>query len=330
MEREMPGSVVSVFSEPEDFETALVQEGYLSLLVTGRGAFRARLTQVILHHLQLSAGKEQLARIAFIAVPANVVLVAFAIGKAPSPVWGGIEIRANEIITVGLGERLHARSGAPSQWGTLIIPERELLAYGCALTGTRFVIPRGIARWRPPRAAAKHLRELFDGAMRMAATRPETLADLEAAHGLEQQIIYELIECLLQVPEEESAAGKCHRDLLARFEVLLNDGSARHLTDICAELGISERLLRECCKVYFGMSPGDYRRRQAMQQVNRTLRSGKLETSTVAEIAKRHGFNGPGRFAGRYRAIYGELPSATLRSSRSVPFSVGRSRMKFL
>ena len=38
----MPGSVTSVFSEAQDFEAALRAEGGAGLLVTGRGAFRAR------------------------------------------------------------------------------------------------------------------------------------------------------------------------------------------------------------------------------------------------------------------------------------------------
>jgi hypothetical protein len=50
----MPGSITSVFSEPGDFEAALRQEGSLGLLVTGRGQFRARLTQVMLPRLRFS------------------------------------------------------------------------------------------------------------------------------------------------------------------------------------------------------------------------------------------------------------------------------------
>ena len=65
----MPGSVTSVFSEPDDFEAALRKEGALQLLATGRGQFRARLTQITLHGLRLSDGEEQLSRIAHVAMP---------------------------------------------------------------------------------------------------------------------------------------------------------------------------------------------------------------------------------------------------------------------
>src|SRR5262249_36118840 len=52
----LPGSIASVFGEPDDFQAALREDGVLSLLVTGNGPFRARLTQVALDHVHLSAG----------------------------------------------------------------------------------------------------------------------------------------------------------------------------------------------------------------------------------------------------------------------------------
>jgi hypothetical protein len=85
----MPGSVTSVFSESGDFEAALREEGGLGLLITGRGQFRARLTQVKLHRLRLSAAEEQLSRIAFVAVPADLILVSLPIRGRPGLIWGG-------------------------------------------------------------------------------------------------------------------------------------------------------------------------------------------------------------------------------------------------
>ena len=326
----MPGSVVSVFSEAEDFETALRQQVCLGLLVTERGAFQARLTQVALHRVGLSAMEEKLARIAFLAVPAGMVLVTFAIGRGLSPVWAGVETRVNEIVTLGPGARLHARTGGALQWGMLGISAGELLKYGRTLIGAHFAVLPDIARWQSPPAATRELRGLFRAAIRAAETRPDRLADAEAAHGLEQQVIHALIECLFPVPvEEESPAARRHRNLLARFEDLLRVGPQRPMPDICAELLISERLLRDCCKLCLGLSPTEYRRRRAMQQINRELRSSNVATSTVAEIAKRQGFKSLGQFAGDYRAVYGELPSATLRSSNGIaPISLRRPRVK--
>ncbi|MBV8736412.1 MAG: helix-turn-helix transcriptional regulator [Alphaproteobacteria bacterium] len=325
----MPGSIASVFSEAEDFETALGQEGCLGLLVTGRGSFRARLTQIALHRLRLSDVEEQLTRIAFVSVPAGILLVLSTAGNAPSPVWAGIEIGPNEIITIQPDERLHTRTDGPAIWSMLRMRERDLLEIGRAVAGPDFIIPGGVARWQSSSAVIKELRDLCRAAIRTTRTRPFSMADVEATHALEQQIIGTLIECLSTIAEEETPTARRHRDMLARFDDLLHDGSGRSLSDISAALGISDRLLRECCKIHLGMTPVDYRRRQAMQRVYRELRGGNIETATVSEIARRHGFTSLGRFAAEYHMIYGEIPSATLRSSYGVPpISFGGRRVR--
>jgi len=82
----MASSRASVFGEAEDLQAALGADGVVGLLITGRGQFRARLTQVGLNRLQLAAVEEALQRIASIVVPAGMVLVSFPIDRGPSPV----------------------------------------------------------------------------------------------------------------------------------------------------------------------------------------------------------------------------------------------------
>jgi hypothetical protein len=147
----MLASNASVFSEAEDFEAALRQHGCTALLVTGRGAFRGRVIQVKLHRLALLAGEEQLARIALFAIPTGMVLLAFAIPVARSPIWGGVDLKGRAIITVSAGERLHTRSDGDSGWGAMLLPEQTLTSYGSVLTGTGFIVPSGIAHWRAER-----------------------------------------------------------------------------------------------------------------------------------------------------------------------------------
>jgi len=159
------------------------------------------------------------------------------------------------------------------------------------------------------------LYDLHRAAIRLAEARAGALTDRQAAHGLEQQLLNALIECLSEAMEEETATGRCHRDILARFEDLLAAEPFLPMTGICTALGVSERSLRECCKKHLGMGPSGYRRLRAMQQVYRALRSGAPDAASVSAVARRYGFNGVGRLAADYRARYGELPSATLRRS---------------
>jgi AraC-like DNA-binding protein len=331
----MPGSVTSVFSEPADFEAALRQEGGLGLLVTGPGEFRARLTQVALHSLRLSATEEQLARIVLVAVPVDMILVSLLIRDRPAPIWGGMGMRAGEITTVGPGERVHARTDGPSCWGTIWVPARELARYGRALIGAMFAVPPVARRWRPPPAAGRDLRQLHGAAIRMAETWPEALVGGEAAHGLEQQLIHALVECLSAGSANEgTSAMQQHRDIAVRLDGLLHTQPETNprMAEICAALGVSDRVLRRCCEEQLGMSPISYLRLHRMQQVHRALWNGNRDTVSVSEITRRYGFRDPGRFAAGYRALYGELPAATLRrASRQgvAELTLGRPRMKF-
>jgi AraC-like DNA-binding protein len=311
--KEMPASVTSVFSEADDFQTTLRADGVLSLLVTGHGQFRARLTQVTLQHLYLSAGDEQLSRIAFFAVPADMILVALPIGDRPAPIWGGIAMQAGEMLTFGPGERIHARTDGPCRWGVLRIPDGELAQYGRALSGAELVVPPA-GRWRSPRAALRQLRHFHQAAVRRVEARSDVVADNEAAHGLEQQMIEALVECLSAGSVEEETGAACrHRAILTRFEDLLESEPLLGIADICAALSVSERMLRECCNRHLGIGASRYLRLRRMQRVHRALRSETPRAFGVSEVATRHGFNDLGRFAANYRTIYGELPSATLR-----------------
>src|SRR5262249_1965645 len=255
----MPGSVISLFSELDEFQAALREDGLFNLLVTEAGQFRARLTQVTLHRLRLSAGDEYLSRIAFVTVPAETLLVTMPLGDRPAPIWDGVEMQVGEMITLGPGERLHARSDGPCQWGAIQLPVEDFVQYGAAIVGAKPNVP-AVARWRPPRAALRQLRHLHQAAVRTAEARSAVLADSQAAHGLEQQVIHALVESLsARSVYEEKAPGRRRRGILARFEELLEAEPPPSVTAVSAALGVSQRMLRECCKKNLGMDPSRYR-----------------------------------------------------------------------
>jgi methylphosphotriester-DNA--protein-cysteine methyltransferase len=166
----------------------------------------------------------------------------------------------------------------------------------------------------------------------MVEARSSALANVEAAHGLEQQLIHALIECLSGGPaENETPAARRHRGIVAGFEDLLQADPFPSTSEICSALGVSERMLRECCKKHLRMGPSRYRHLRRMQQVHRALRNENPDAGSVSAVAARYGIRDLGRFAGDYRALYGEFPSATLRRQHGVAeLSLGRPRVKFL
>jgi AraC-like DNA-binding protein len=131
-------------------------------------------------------------------------------------------------------------------------------------------------------------------------------------------LIHALVECLSAGSADEGTpAARRHQDILVSFEDLLQAQPERNprMAEICAALGVPEWLLRSVCAEHLGMSPTSHLRLRRMSLVHRTLWRGDAAAETVSEVARRYGFRNFGRFAADYRALYGELPSTTLRRS---------------
>jgi AraC family ethanolamine operon transcriptional activator len=200
------------------------------------------------------------------------------------------------------------------------------------LTGAAFAIPSTAGSWRPRPANGRHLRHLHSAAIRLVESGSNALVDREAAHGLEQQLIETLVECLSTgTAIETSAATRERQDVALRFEALLKTQPERSFrtAEVCSALGVSTQTLRLSCEEQIGMDPVEYIRRRRMQLAYRALRHNNADMASVSAIARRYGFRALGRFAASFRALYGELPSAILRRGPGglAPLALRRSNV---
>jgi len=85
-----------------------------------------------------------------------------------------------------------------------------------------------------------------------------------------------------------------------------------NFADLCAQAGVSQRTLEYAFRERLGVSPMEFVRRLRLHGVRRALLAASRGDETVASIAMTFGFYQLGRFAAQYRALFGELPSATL------------------
>ena len=84
------------------------------------------------------------------------------------------------------------------------------------------------------------------------------------------------------------------------------------LVDLCAASGVSERWVRHAFHECYAMSPTAYLRVIALYEVRDALLHGPPAGATVGRAASEFGFWHLSRFAGQYRALFGESPSTTL------------------
>ena len=312
----MRHSVTSVFSEPDDFEAAMHAEGSASLVTTASGRLHAKLTQVGLNGMRLLDVHESVSRVAFIKAPDNMILVSLSLSRWPNWFWNGQEVQAGELITLGPCETAHTRTNGAIHWCAIWLVFDEFARLSQALVGTPIDVPRELCRWRPPPVALRQLSSLHQIAIKAVQVDPHPVGAVDAAHGLEQQLLQAVTRCLAGGSRPPAIATRVQsRDLMLRLEELL----AGHLTAnldvraVSAALGVSERLLRQRCVEALGMSPNRYLWLRRMHAARLILRKAPEGETRIAEVAQRCGFRNPGRFAGAYKSLFGEQPSATLR-----------------
>jgi AraC-like DNA-binding protein len=86
------------------------------------------------------------------------------------------------------------------------------------------------------------------------------------------------------------------------------------VADLAMHAGVSERSLHAAFRRQLGTSPMSYVRRRRLEQAHdELLHLDPTTGAKVTDIALRHGFTHPGRFAAAYRQRFGEPPSTTLR-----------------
>jgi AraC-like DNA-binding protein len=90
------------------------------------------------------------------------------------------------------------------------------------------------------------------------------------------------------------------------------------LGDICQAAGVNARTLQNSFRKKQGCTPMEFLRNIRMQEVRAGLEN-PAECTSVSREAARWGFLHFGRFSSEYRALYGELPSETLRRARRMP-----------
>ena len=83
--------------------------------------------------------------------------------------------------------------------------------------------------------------------------------------------------------------------------------------DLARAAGVSERTLHQGFRQVYGTTPMRRLKRLRLEAVRTALEAADPSTTNVSDVAVRFGFFQFGRFAGDYRAAFGERPSDTLR-----------------
>jgi AraC-like DNA-binding protein len=301
--------------DPEEFVSMIRPDG-CDVMVTERGPFEARGTLIAIGRLYAQRCYERLGR--FIEVDTHRSGLVFLTTPGSRMFWGGAEIQYENLALFSSGNSYVSRLSGPTGWGSISIADNDMAAIRASFFGRNATWTNGCAVITPPPAALARLRSLHAAAGEMAERLPESPTCSVFAHRLEQAMIQAMLECVC-VPEIRSgrAALQQHRIIIRRFREIQDADPLKLLgiAEISRAIGVPDRTLRMVCQEQFGVSPAQYLLLRRMRLARRALRQADPAVTSVTNIATEFGFWELGRFAVRYRQIFGETPSATLRAA---------------
>jgi AraC-like DNA-binding protein len=311
----MPNSAVQTYIDPHEYQSS-VRATDVTVLLTGRGRFQAKLTRMDLHRLWMRSGETSLPYIMRGAWTNHRCIVSFLTGPEYTPYHhNGLELWPGSILVNPLGTEFYRRSTG-RRCGSMSLAPDDLAAVGHALVGREIAAPIATQMVRPPPNVMTRLLHLYDAAEKLTESAPEILTHPEVARAMEDELVRAMVRCLTDGNPVGSEKSRGQREsVMRRFERVLeeNQDTPVHLTDICRAIGVSARSLRMHCQEHLGLSPHRYLWLRRMHQARQALALADAAAKTVTEIAIDHGFWELGRFSVAYRRLFDESPSATLR-----------------
>jgi hypothetical protein len=272
----MPSSATRTFTEP-DLYFAGIRNLQIDGVITKRGEFRAESTRIDLHRLWMHRIDESLPRIMRITPSGKRSLILFATNPfQPEMQVSGIEASQDQIPMFGLDWPYYLRSSAACGWATMSLTPEDLAAISEAIIGHPLT-PPSFPQWTsPPTRLRFRLLRLHEAAGHLAKTAPDLLAKPEVARAIEEALLEAMILCVTEGHLDKVRNVHRHRArVMRRLEEVLTSTPDRplYMPQLCATVGASYTMLRDCCQDYLGMSPKRYLWLRRMQLVRRALQS---------------------------------------------------------
>lgn len=232
--------------------------------------------------------------------------------------WGNSVLPGDLVVLTGRTARDSLTRGR-LRFAALTCPIAELLAYPAYQSAFARAVSAGTATFRPTPEAAREVCAVFTAIVQSASPTVESPQVLPGGALELRGILIDAfgaalitatggtIEC---TPNKRSTNA-----IIDRIEgMLAGGGAALRVADLCVETGWSRRTVHRVFAERFGVSPAHYMILRRLSEARFALRDAAAGTLSVTDAARRNGFAEMGRFAGQYRQLFGELPSATLRA----------------
>lgn len=276
--------------------------------------FTGRWTTMQLPRMVLQRGREDIAVVRRLRAGAGTWTFVVPLAVPGAARWDACPVNHDELIVCAPGAECYAFDPGGTQFAIVSVGDEHPVAAaasGFLEAGERNctvrqrgrdadALVRGLTEMLPSDDSVDHIRR------RLERRSTEERIDLESS----------LRRAVRGQRQREASLGR--RQIVARAEAFFRRhlGEPVSITRLSSVAGVSERSLRNAFYDVYSTGPKRYLRLWQLHQVRRALRSSTCAEQTVTDVATFHGFFELGRFAGEYKALFGESPSETLQRAR--------------
>ena len=252
-----------------------------------------------------------------VAQPGLFVFLLQSPDHAHSGNLNGRAIAGNDIAVFPPGKQFALACRGPHKWVSLSVPPQALKEAGFSpaqlhqLGMTPSLVDTSSAARRQLAAAVIDAIDLVQSnpvssrVDRFSDVERDLLADLFAAVGSG--------DAPIRAMSRKSNCSLDHINLRALAFIRSQDELDLNVEHLCRAIGVAERSLLRAFHRFFGIGPTQYMKLRRLNRVHRELQACECKEVTVTGVMTTCGVTEFGRFAGAYRALFGEAPSETLR-----------------
>jgi AraC family ethanolamine operon transcriptional activator len=283
----------------------------------GGGSFRGELKLLQLGRAQIVRASGNRRLLALGSAPPGSFGFAPVLPRNEGSIWRGRRCKTGQVVTIDPGQEADHITAADYEFVSLTVDGdffRECAAVLGGFDPDERLVGRLAVTSSPAscRALTAHLTDLLD----LVEGRPDLFVPPQTRQAVEQECVRRVVEMIAQsTGGDRTECWSSNRERLVRRAddyMWACLGEPLSLSDLCRELGVSERTLLYAFQEVRGLSPMAYFKAGRLNAARQELKAATPGTVTVREIAQRWGFWHTGEFAAAYRRLFGELPSQTL------------------
>jgi len=251
----------------------------------------------------------------------NGYLVYMPLTQSSKHVANGFILDEHSILILEPGSDFCLCVKGPHKWGSIFVPTQKLADYGDHQYVSTVDERPGRRAVRVTPDLARQVRSFIHETESAAVINSKFEFTPEATIGAAEAVRIVLLiiaEGQSPDPERDGRPRISRQEIIRHCKELLEESGNRRIKvgEMATRAEVSERTLQTAFKEYYGVGPARYMQLRNLRRINIELQAAQPNENTIAEILSQKGEWQFGRFATRYRRLFGELPSQTLQRQR--------------